>query len=325
MGPIMRYVKSVSWVLTTVTLLFAAASWAEDDVIDQINYDQVPFREIVKDMRTRGAMKVSVQAGDSEALNRPVTLHFTAMPADEVLRYAALSAGLGFEIDDRGLVTIYGQPRLTTAFFRVEVVDREVSATQLQTFFLAGGVSFPPGSRIEYNRRNSTLSSVNTPDNQRRIGLIIGERTPRGLPRLRLNPELAVINNLEIARKLDSLKFGPEKKETASLGELLQAAHKHSVATDPEHVGINFFVMPEVKADEITLTVGLSPMTMREFLQTICSAAKLSWRYDDFAVVLFVAPSSAASVAAPVAVKAEKAAEKSGKKFKFKGDDPFEK
>ena len=305
--------------------MLTTAAMAEDDALDQINYEQVPFYEIVKDLRTRGALKVSIQAGDAGALNRPVTLHFTAMPADEVLRYAALSAGLGFEVNDRGQVTVYGQPRLTTAFFRVEVVDREVSAAQLQTFFLAGGVSFPPGSRIEYNRRNSTLSSVNTPDHQRRIGLIIGERTPRGLPRLRLNPELAVIDNLEISRKLDSLKFGPEKKETASLSELLKAAHEYSVATDPEHAGINFFVMPEVKAEEITLTVGLSPMTMREFLQTICSAAKLSWRYDDFAVVLFVAPSPAVPVAAPAAGKTEKTTEKSGKKFKLKGEDAFEK
>lgn len=299
------------------------ADTIEDDVIDRVSYDQVPFRDIVKDIQARSRLKVAIQAGDVTRLNRPVTLHLSAISAEEVLRYAAVAAGLGFESDDRGQVTISANANLTTEFFRIEIVDREITSAKLQEFFQAGGISFPPGSKMEYSRRTDTLTSVNTSYNQHRIAMIVGRRTPRGAPRLRLNPELAFVNNLEIARKLDAISIGPEGKATLTLRKILIMAHDRSVANDPEHSGINFVLVPEVKADEVVLSLGLSKMTMREFLRTIGAAAGLSWRYDDFAVILYPTPPSVvADNAASTTVKAPAKAVTKG--LKLKGEKVFE-
>ena len=249
-----------------------------ESLLHGVDYDAVPVRDVIRDLRTRSGLKIMVNVDHAERLRTPVTLHLNMIPADEVMRYAALAAGLGYEIDERKVVTITAADVLRTAFFQTKIDDRDCNSAKLQNFFASGGVTFPPGSKIEYQRNSNILTLVNTAENIRRAGLIVGGPTRHSPPRLRLIPEEAMVTNLDLAPKLNRLELDPVQRDDMKLSDLLLWMHFQT--------GVNLVAMPEVKADEKTLSLGLSRMSFRQMLDTICRSCGLVWRYDDYAIIL---------------------------------------
>jgi|GEM_PF-2667874 len=268
----MRTAVGLIWLLAAAVTLAAA-----ENRLARADYDDVPVRDVIADLRTRSGLKIMVNLDRKERLNRSVTLHLERIPAVEVMRYAAQDAGLGFEVDGEGVVTLTSADVMRTAFFPIRLLDRDVTMVKLHNFFAASGVTFPPGSGIEYHRFNSTLAFTNTAENIRRAALIIGGPLPSGPPRLHLS-EAVRIGNLELEPKLDQLYLGPEHHVDLTLNELLAWAHQQT--------GVNFIALPEVNAYERTLTLSLSRITLRGFLNAVCTAAHLEWHYEDYAIVL---------------------------------------
>jgi len=262
------------------------AAGGPETIISQAEFEDADILNVITVVNHYAGVKVWCEIGHKEAAAAPpVTMSFKNMPAREILRYACIQSGFSFDITDDNRMSVTRKPVLRSLAMTVDILSRDPTPEKLQEYFKSGGVEFPEGSKIFYNRNTNTLTAQNTTENLRRIGLILGADL-KSTPKISLDKPVFKIVNPAVERKLSSLMAGPLDSEDITVSALLLWLHRESIANDPEKKGVNFFLCPLPEDFNTLMNVNLARLSLRDILNSVCAATGLTYHFDDYAVVI---------------------------------------
>jgi hypothetical protein len=290
-------------------LVFSGINGGEN-FIESVKLEKATMTDIVNLLRRQYGWNVIV--ADKEEIEQlpPVTLSFNRVPVWVLVRYACMTVGWKYRIEDE-IITIGRNVVRSKVYYPAEFKERSVleDIPWGNRMFIGNVYSLPVNylpPQVVVNGNGNTVSiispmpvfgqyvsgvgmQVGSPDSKPAKSYKPAKHTQRLLPEPpeeKLEDELNSRHFPLTLSKLQELKVNLDI-EQMPIPEALNTIRRLSLAADRDKEGINIFLKPFPGMEELTVDMIMNKTSLYKVLQYLCESSGLKFHASPYTVVIY--------------------------------------